>query len=190
MNCREAIEIAERRCDGLANDEEWALAREVGHGAEWFAESDTFGFDPVRFIGSEVRYAAANAILQATQESFPDDRRPLFGYRRYLERSSEEVHPGHDGAICDLVRDLYGNPYRPVVVRRDWVVDAVSDLARTIYEERAFDLMPILGDALESSGCSDGVIVRHCHKVRLHARGCWVVDQILKREWLAPLRRR
>ena len=55
-------------------------------------------------------------------------------------------------------------------------------LARTIYEERRFDLMPILGDALEDAGCGDALILAHCRGPGPHVRGCWVVDLLLGKD--------
>jgi hypothetical protein len=52
----------------------------------------------------------------------------------------------------------------------------VLAIARTIYDERAFDQMPILGDALEDAGCTDDQILGHCRHDQPHARGCFVVD--------------
>ena len=52
-------------------------------------------------------------------------------------------------------------------------------LAETIYDEEAFDRLPILADALEDAGCTDPAILDHCRKPGVHTRGCWVVDCIL-----------
>jgi len=57
----------------------------------------------------------------------------------------------------------------------------VVQLAEGIYEDRAFDSMPVLGDALEDAGCADEAILRHCRQADEHVRGCWVVDLILNR---------
>ena len=51
-------------------------------------------------------------------------------------------------------------------------------LAESIYEERTFDDLPILGDALEEAGCTDPTILDHCRSGE-HVRGCWVVDLVL-----------
>src|SRR5437588_810826 len=51
-----------------------------------------------------------------------------------------------------LLRDLFGNPFRRPVIDPAWLSrheGAVSRLAREIYDERRFDEMPVLGDALE-----------------------------------------
>jgi hypothetical protein len=48
-----------------------------------------------------------------------------------------------------------------------------------IYEERAFDRLPLLADAMEEAGCSNDDILSHLRSGGLHVRGCWVVDLIL-----------
>jgi hypothetical protein len=61
-----------------------------------------------------------------------------------------------------------------------WFTSDVLVLARGIYEERAFDRMPILADALQDAGCTDEDVLNHCRDPNTpHARGCWVVDLIL-----------
>jgi len=52
-------------------------------------------------------------------------------------------------------------------------------LAQSIYEQREFANMPILGDALEEAGCTNQDILDHCRNGGEHARGCWVVDLVL-----------
>jgi hypothetical protein len=56
-------------------------------------------------------------------------------------------------------------------------------MAQMIYEERAFDRLPILGDALEEAGCLDEELQAHCRETghSEHVRGCWVVD-LLRRK--------
>ena len=54
------------------------------------------------------------------------------------------------------------------------LVATVHALARGIYEERAFDRMPILADALMDAGCDDEGILGHCRRQgSVHVRGCW-----------------
>ena len=50
---------------------------------------------------------------------------------------------------------------------------------RSIYDDRAFDRLPILADALEDAGCADAAILSHCRGPGEHVRGCWVVDLLL-----------
>jgi hypothetical protein len=58
----------------------------------------------------------------------------------------------------------------------------VVKMARTIYEERRFEDLPILADALEEAGCENEIILWHCRELGEHARGCWVLDAILGRK--------
>src|SRR5262249_9730683 len=79
----------------------------------------------------------------------------------------------------DLLRDAVGNPFRLRLALQSWLAGndrAVVQLARGIYDDRAFERLPILGDALEEAGFSDDVILTHCRGTAVHVRGYWVVD--------------
>jgi hypothetical protein len=56
---------------------------------------------------------------------------------------------------------------------------AIPKLAQPIYDERAFDRLPLLADALVAAGCTNEEILAHCRSGGEHVRGCWVVDLIL-----------
>ncbi|HJZ60331.1 MAG TPA: hypothetical protein VKE74_35635 [Gemmataceae bacterium] len=82
-----------------------------------------------------------------------------------------------------LLRDIFGNPFRPVAVDPRWLTSDVVALARGIYEGRAFDRLPILADALQDAGCENADILGHCRDPQLaHIRGCWVVDLVLGKQ--------
>jgi hypothetical protein len=55
----------------------------------------------------------------------------------------------------------------------------VQRLAENIYEERAFNRLPILADGLEEAGCDNADILSHLRGPGPHLRGCWPVDAIL-----------
>jgi hypothetical protein len=78
-----------------------------------------------------------------------------------------------------LLRDIVGNPFRPFSADPAWLTSTVVTLATGIYEQRAFDRMPILADALQDAGCEDADILDHCRGAGPHVRGCWVVDLLL-----------
>lgn len=83
---------------------------------------------------------------------------------------------------CDLLRCIFGNPFRPIAINPAWLAwngGMVQKVAQAIYEERAFDRMPILADALEEAGCTNQDILGHCRQPGEHVRGCWVVDLLL-----------
>jgi hypothetical protein len=79
-----------------------------------------------------------------------------------------------------LARDIFGNPFRLVVLDPRWQTSTAVGLAQTMYESREFGAMPILADALQDAGCEDDAILSHCRDAKQHhVRGCWVVDLVL-----------
>jgi len=91
----------------------------------------------------------------------------------------KEDHP----VYAAVLRDVLGNPFRPAAVKPGllgWEGGTIPRLAQAIYDERAFDRMPFLGDALEEVGCTDANVLAHCHQPGAHVRGCWVVDLLLE----------
>ena len=77
------------------------------------------------------------------------------------------------------LRDIFGNPFRPVAFSPAWRTDTTVALAGRMYEERDFSAMPILADALEDAGCTDPDLLGHLRGSGPHVRGCWVVDLVL-----------
>jgi hypothetical protein len=80
-----------------------------------------------------------------------------------------------------LVRCIFGNPFYPATADPVWFTSTVVSLAQGIYEERAFDRLPILADALQDAGCENDDILDHCRTEGPHVRGCWVVDLLTGR---------
>jgi hypothetical protein len=62
-----------------------------------------------------------------------------------------------------------------------WNNQLLPRLAGAIYEERRFENLPVLADALEEAGCTNGRILDHCRGPGPHVRGCWLLDLILGR---------
>jgi hypothetical protein len=88
-------------------------------------------------------------------------------------------NPKHTVVVDHLIRDIVGNPFRPVAVDPVWLTDSAVGLAQAIYDDRAFDRLPILADALQDAGCENADILDHCREEGPHVRGCWVVDLVL-----------
>ena len=79
-----------------------------------------------------------------------------------------------------LLRDIFGNPFRPAPFSSHWRTDTVVAIAREMYASRDFSAVPILADALQDAGCEDAGILDHCRAPGgVHVRGCWVVDLVL-----------
>jgi hypothetical protein len=93
-----------------------------------------------------------------------------------------QVHRSLEGRVllCNIIRDIFGNPFRPVAFDPAWRSEAAVALARAAYESRNFTLLPILADALEEAGCDHPDVLAHCRQPdATHVRGCWVVDLVL-----------
>ncbi len=81
---------------------------------------------------------------------------------------------------CALLRDIFGDPFRPRTFSLSWRTDTAVALARAMYESRDFSSMPILANALQDADCNDDAILNHCRDPKqVHVRGCWLVDAVL-----------
>jgi hypothetical protein len=78
-----------------------------------------------------------------------------------------------------LLREVFGNPFRPAVPQQRWLTPTVVKIAQQVDNERYFEDLPVLADALEDAGCDNADILSHCRGPGPHVRGCWVLDLIL-----------
>jgi hypothetical protein len=111
-------------------------------------------------------------------------RNPDLAVRRALSAGQGAAGAVGDWALdaehraqCDVLRDVFGHLFTPAVVAPEWLAwDAgtIPKLARTIYEEGAFERMPYLADALEEAGCAAPALLDHCRGGGPHVRGCWL----------------
>jgi hypothetical protein len=149
---RQAVEIAERYADGRATDHELHDAWDLASHAQ----------------------AALNWYDDASLMAAKAARRPALWFETSVLSSF---------AQATFLHDLFGPlPFRPLTVERsllDWSAQTIRKLAQHIYEERAFQDMPILADALEDAGCDNTDILSHLRGPWPHVRGCWVLDLIL-----------
>jgi hypothetical protein len=93
-------------------------------------------------------------------------------------RTAWPVDPAVQAA---LLRDLIDHPFRPAAFDPSWRTADTVGLARAVYEDRAFERMPLLADALMDAGCADEQVLGHCRSAGPHVRGCWVVDRVFGR---------
>ena len=90
---------------------------------------------------------------------------------------NEELHQ------CTLLRCIFGTPFQGSPLKEPkWRTDTVTGIAQAIYDDRAFDRLPVLADALEDAGCDDRELLDHCRSGEEHVRGCWAVDLLLGKE--------
>ncbi|MFO0824049.1 MAG: hypothetical protein U0792_13205 [Gemmataceae bacterium] len=169
---KQAVEVAERFADGFSSKEELetaARALDVLCLGEY--SKGATGLQP-RTAASLAQSSAAAKAHHAANGVMTVYMPPLAGY---LGNEDEER-----SRICDLLRDIFGNPFRPITFDAEWRSDTALSLAKHIYESRDFHTMPILADALQDAGCDNADILSHCRDPQqVHVRGCWVVDLVL-----------
>jgi hypothetical protein len=174
---RAALEVSEEFADWAATRkqlaEAYAIAWEVYEAAMSAGEPEEPFTEAVELACSEKLADVAEVAQEARLDEALYDQ-PTRKDRKFTARERK--------AQAMILRDFFGNPFRSVTVAKKWLVPGVVSLAQRIYERRAFDEMPALADALEKAGCTDSEMLQHCRREKAHARGCWVLDLLLRKE--------
>jgi hypothetical protein len=198
--CRLAVEATERHADGVASRADLSMARTVAAEVQRAAEQ-RFHEVALQDANTGVLWRDAflcHSIAQAAYWTAVTKFNVRVGHIVAMSvqsaRSAEVLEgPGSpEGAAArrreesiqaDILRDIFGNPFRkpaalaPAVLA--WNDEIAVRLARTIYQDRAFDDLPVLADALLEAGCDDEQLIAHCRSTKPHARGCWALDLVL-----------
>jgi hypothetical protein len=170
---RYAVEVAERFADGLASAAELA---EIQEEARSIGKYNSDGLGPATCCWDIAPYSpkaaqeAVDQMLMTLEDECFDGEMP------------EKQSKAENRILTDLLREIVGNPFHPAVIAPTilhWNDGTVSKLAQGIYDDRAFDRLPILADALEEAGCTDAELLAHCRQPGSHVRGCWVIDLLL-----------
>ncbi len=133
-------------------------------------------------IGLDELNAAYDEATQGNIEEAPD-RYELAFWDSDAYQINSKNRPAERAAQLATIRDIFGNPFRPVTFDPAWRTTDVMLLARGIYEEKAFDRMPILADALQDAGCDSDALLAHVRDTSApHVRGCWALDLVLGKE--------
>jgi hypothetical protein len=176
---------------------EWLSEEEligIEHEGDWFPEIlflSHAGWS-ARLTSQGMRRRKENQITFDTSKRKPHKRGDLAAW----QESWDEVYEAYDTAVdavrtTELVwqvaalRDVFGSLFSPVRFDPAWLTwndGTAQKIAQAIYNERAFDRMPILADALEEAGCTNSDILNHCRQQGEHVPGCWVVDMLLGKE--------
>jgi hypothetical protein len=159
---RQAVAVAERFADGQASQAE---VDEALQGAE-AAEVEAW-----QRPGQPALAFAATAA-----------RRALTTPRRAYEQAARATGSGEAAerlAQCRILRDLFGNPFRPVVSEPAWATREVIAIATEVYQADEFRHTGVLADALEDAGCAEPELLRHLRGRGPHFRGCWAVDLVV-----------
>jgi len=171
-----AVEIAEDYADGICNRQRLAAVRrdrkadyrnrQMAYLVQTVSEDEAAkwagAWDTVSYTLRAQAYDSASLIIRGWMNPY------------HLRKA-----PQDRDSLVALLRDLLGNPFRPVPFDLTWLTSTVTNLTQTIYADRSFDHLPILADALEDAGCANADILNHSRGPGEHVRGCWVVDLLL-----------
>ena len=149
---RRAVEVAEEFADGLASTGD--LCRAQTALALGLAAGEILGrtrSDMPEWVALRDSWRAAHAAASAADEVFG-----ITGNACHYAAHDAKGRDTEDSGQAKLLREILGNPLRQVAVDPVWLHrndGAVRKLAQAIYDERAFEKMPLLADALEDAGC-------------------------------------
>ena len=178
---RAALEVAERYSDGQATEDELIDACAAARAA-WTA----LPVGALSVLVEAVWVAARAASLVASPEIAVVEAAPAAAhYAAWAAGGDASFKVPERAAQAALLRCLFGNPFLPVRPDPAWTAwndGTVRKLAQAIYDDRVFDRLPLLADALEDAGCDCWEILDHCRKKGPHVRGCWAVDLLLGRK--------
>ncbi|HEX8915110.1 MAG TPA: hypothetical protein VF796_22355 [Humisphaera sp.] len=188
---RAAVAVAERFADGLADAGEMSAARRSVRGPldalepRWRASrgaerADLFSLHEALALAWQVlRPLAAAAAYYASSNAYL-----FFDVPRNADFPKSDVARGRtrrdeERAQADLLRCVFGNPFRPTLIDPARLPAAAVSIARGVYDNRAFGRLPEIAEALKTSADPAGEAADHCGRAGEHVRGCWVVDQVL-----------
>jgi hypothetical protein len=151
---RRAVEVSERFADGEATEEERYAA--------WTAASPADKREPRRHLWDAMRACHIDAPGAAS------------GNAAILDQDTDESLRTRS----TLLREVIGNPFRPVTVDPTWITPLVRSLAEAAYREPSEDglldpdRLAVLADALQDAGCDNEELLRH---LRSQER-CWICE--------------
>ena len=200
-----AVEVAERYADGEATPQEadaalidaWSASGQTS-GAAWDGRRrpPRAAAGHEQLMGWWAGGSADSAAASANHDDAWGAAKDALIFARNggtpFASSAPSAYPVEEGeaAQADLLRCIFGNPFRPspplppAVLA--WNDRTVPRIAQAVYDERRMPegildaaRLAVLADALLDAGCDDEALLAHCRSAGPHVRGCKAVDAIL-----------
>jgi hypothetical protein len=189
---RRAVLLAERMADEVIGEEEWKRAHQAAaetwravlaeyQAAQQDASRDAREVESLK--DAEMATAAGWAILEDAWDA-------SYGVTA-VDWGATKKHADEPAHQLALLRDIFGNPFRPVIVDPAWLAwhgGAVRQIAEAAYQERQLPSgqldpvrLAVVADALEEAGCTDAELLEHLRLQGSHVRGCCVLDVLTGR---------
>ncbi len=192
---RKAVEVAEGQAEGPFDLEELAVA---ALGAQTAAEEAKAERLDAVMAAAYAAYSASSPHEEGAEDGISWANH---AFMMALSATCRARHGGDQGTwhatakaelteSCRLLRDLFGNPFRPPpAIDPTWLAwdgGLVQRLAEDAYEVRSLPeggldnaRLAVLADALEDAGCTNAELLDHLRDPGPHVRGCFAVDWVL-----------
>jgi hypothetical protein len=189
----EALTVAKAYAEGRTN--EAGLAAAEAAAAAWLtAAFHASPYDPVsHHAEAMVRQTMVPQMTIHNADDVATDAAIAVAFATRDQNGGDAARMRECQAQSTFLRDIFGNPFRPVEVAEAWLRwndGAAPKIARTIYDERAFDRLPLLADALEEAGCDDLDVLTHCRGAThtFAVVGSWISCRVKRRppDWHSP----
>jgi len=167
----------------LGDNMEWSLRGIASSAVGWVVHHGS-RIEPnwtysIAMPGAELTDKVAQALVLKRVGNAPKGVSVTHPSHRAWSQAWQNELQADQAKQADLMRCVYGNPFRPASCEPTWITPTVLSLAQSIYTDRTFDQLPTLADELEKTGCANQEILGHCRGPGPHVRGCWVVDLML-----------
>jgi len=182
---RAAVAVAARFADGGASEQQRFIAEADASEAYVAVRDIRLSHQPAIPWSRQAELFAQAALLSVTPGVYyAEDAADCLRWG-LLAANGWGCEQAEESAQCGLLREIVGpSPFHEARVEPAWLAyndGAARQLAFLIDREQAFEVMPILADALEEAGCCDERLLSHCREGGGHVRGCWVIDLLLDR---------
>ncbi|OAI40312.1 hypothetical protein AYO40_04895 [Planctomycetaceae bacterium SCGC AG-212-D15] len=174
VRSQEAVNVAEQFADGLVDVERLGTARNAAAEAadrflldheDEFDADDSFQLPTHEDAQCHAAWAAHGTTCEPPWEAgwlpLRHAAMALLGPKCGLNDLVEDMMSSDPSEAVPLLRDIFGNPFHPTTIEPVLLTSTVVALAKSIYDEKAFDKMPILADALEEAGCTNQEVLQY-----------------------------
>ncbi len=171
--CQHIVEVSERYADGVATEDERLAVCIMNNSM-------------LKGVSRTNRDPRVNAFLASRATAYHNDATYVSAIEaqnnshRLIADENWQTRAGLP--FSEILRDIFGNLFRPVAFDPAWRTSTAISIAEGIYNDRAFDRLPILADALQDAGCENADLLNHLRGEGPHVKGCWALDLVLGKE--------
>jgi hypothetical protein len=198
---RKDVEAAEQYANGLVSYQVLKARQEAADLALWEAAWGTNCNCPAWLVRADRGAAMATVWDQVQPEAVANVAAQAVGWEAAVPHLARHDYGAWKAAVrarateeakvqCDLLRDLFGNPFRSLpAIGPSLLTHRVLAAAQAAYTNPLVpsghlnpDRLAALAQFLEDAGCRDAGLLRHLRGEGPHWKGCHGVDAVLRKE--------